>query len=130
MKNKWIWIILVVFLVLFVAVVAFWFVGHNYMAFHMGQGGDFSQFQQRPFFGNENFHRGMQGYSRPGMFGFFGIGMFFVMFLLRLIPWVVLGLLFWGVYTLGKRAGERSNTVITSAPQTSAEPVTPEIPKE
>ncbi len=130
MKNKWIWIILAVILVFLVGAVALWFVGHNYMAFQMGQPGDFSQFQQRPFMGNNNFHRGMQGFSRPGSFGFFGIGMFSLMFVFKLIPWALLGLLFWGVYSLGKQAGQRNNPVANNAAQASVEPASADTAKE
>jgi hypothetical protein len=60
------------------------------------------------------------GFSRFGGFTPFGMGFFFLGGLLRLIPLALLGLLGYGIYQLGKRAGVRS--VQTSAPVSTVAP--------
>jgi hypothetical protein len=86
-----------------------------------GRQGNFS-FSGRPgpmmgYGGGSN--RGFGG-SR---FGFFGFGFPFIGGLMRLIPWIILALLLWGAYQIGKRSGMRS--VQTAAPTAAAAPAQP-----
>ena len=57
---------------------------------------------------------GGRGFNRG--FSPFGFGAMFIGGLLRLIPLVLLGLLLFGVYQLGKRAGKRSSLATVAAP--------------
>ena len=76
-------------------------------------------YQRGPMMGNgRNFER---GFPRFGGFAPFGFGFMFLGGLLRLIPLALLGLLLYGVYQLGKRAGMRSTTVPAPV-ATQAEP--------
>jgi hypothetical protein len=58
---------------------------------------------------------GGRGFSHFGGFTPFGYGFMFLGGLLRLIPLALFGLLLYGVYQLGKRAGIRSVQVTASA---------------
>jgi hypothetical protein len=68
--------------------------------------------------GGRNFER---GFSRFGGFTPFGFGFMFLGGLLRLISLALFGLLLYGVYQLGKRAGARS-TIVPAPVATQAEP--------
>jgi hypothetical protein len=65
---------------------------------------------------------GGRGLSRFGGFTPFGFGFMFLGGLLRLIPLALLGLLLYGVYQFGKRAGMRSTTPTPAPVSTQAEP--------
>ena len=65
---------------------------------------------------------GGRGFSRFGGFTPFGLGFMFLGGLLRLIPLALFGLLLYGVYQLGKRAGVRSTTPAPVPVSTQAEP--------
>ncbi|RPH62380.1 MAG: hypothetical protein EHM81_02385 [Chloroflexi bacterium] len=67
------------------------------------------------------------GFSRFGGFTPFGMGFFFLGGLLRLIPLALLGLLGYGLYQMGKRAGARS--IPAPAPVSTVAPP-PEAPAE
>ena len=67
------------------------------------------------------------GFSRFGGFMPFGLGFAFIGGILRLIPFALLGLLGYGLYQLGKRAGARSAPA--PAP-VSTEAPPPETPAE
>jgi hypothetical protein len=60
------------------------------------------------------------GFARFGGFTPFGMGFFILGGLLRLIPLALLGLLGYGIYQLGKRAGARSTP--TPAPVSTMAP--------
>ena len=77
--------------------------------------GNWDQFGGRQ---SRNFNRGMMDNNRFRPFGF-GFGFMAIAGLLRLIPLVLFGLLLYGMYWLGKRAGLRSQTVVAS-PQPAA----------
>lgn len=74
--------------------------------------------------GGRNFER---GFSHFGGFTPFGFGLMFLGGLLRLIPLALFGLLLYGVYLLGKRAGVRSN--LNPAP-VSTQPAPPAAASE
>lgn len=144
MKNIWKWILgIILILVVVAALVAVPFIMRNAMAANFslraaqqqtapganpqapgvnpqGNGGPMMNrnfggfgYQRGPMMGNgRNFGR---GFPRLG-FGFMFLGG-----LLRLIPLALLGLLLYGVYQLGKRAGMRSTTVPAPV-STQAEP--------
>jgi hypothetical protein len=80
--------------------------------------------QRNPMMGNgRNFER---GFSHFGGFAPFGFGFMFLGGLLRLIPLALFGLLLYGVYQLGKRAGMRSVQAVTPvASQTEPPAATP-----
>lgn len=81
--------------------------------------------QRNPMMGNgRNFER---GFSRFGGFTPFGFGFMFLGGLLRLIPLALFGLLLYGVYQLGKRAGVRST--LSPAP-VSTQPTPPAAANE
>ena len=63
-----------------------------------------------------------RGFSYFGGFAPFGFGFMFLGGLLRLIPLLLLGLLLYGVYQLGKRAGVRSTYVPTPVSPQPAPP--------
>jgi hypothetical protein len=129
MKNAWKWILGVLLVLLVVAaLVAVPFAMRSYMAANPGvlaqgrvfnggpmmrgnngQQGNQPGFgfngQRGPMMGGRGFER---GFSRFGGFGPFGFGLMFLGGLLRLIPLALFGLLLYGVYQLGKRAGVRS----------------------
>ena len=69
---------------------------------------------------------GGRGFSRFGGFAPFGLGFMFLGGLLRLIPLALFGLLLYGVYQLGKRAGVRS--AIPAAPVPVTAPAEPPAP--
>ena len=70
---------------------------------------------------------GGRGFSRFGGFAPLGFGMMFIGGLLRLIPLALFGLLLYGVYQLGKRAGVRST--LSPAP-VSTQPAPPAAASE
>jgi hypothetical protein len=151
MKNIWKWILgIILVLVVVTALVAVPFIMRNTMAANFsiqaaqqsqtapeanpqGNGGpmmnrNFDGQRQGPGgFGNQrgpmmgngrNFER---GFSRFGGFAPLGFGFMFLGGLLRLIPLALLGLLLYGVYQLGKRAGVRS-TYVPAPVSTQVEP--------
>jgi hypothetical protein len=137
MKKVWKWILgIILVLVVVAALVAVPFVMRNYMAANFNRAtvqtapgtnqqapgynggpmmrnfgprgrfpGGFDDRTGRMMGGGRNFER---GFSRFGGFAPFGFGLMFLGGFLRLIPLVLLGLLLWGAYTLGKRSGMRS----------------------
>ena len=86
-----------------------------------GQGQGFGGFggQRGPMMG------GGRGFSRFGGFTPFGFGFMFLGGLLRLIPLALFGLLLYGVYQLGKRAGVCSAIPAPVPVSTQAEPPAP-----
>ncbi len=138
MKNIWKWTLgIVLVLVVVAALVAVPFVMHNTLAANFNRttlqvapGAN----PQAPGWNNGPMLRGDYDGQRPGRAGFegrkspmmgggryferdfsrfggftpFGFGFMFLGGLLRLIPLVLFGLLLFGVYQLGKRAGMRS----------------------
>ena len=153
MKTAWKWILgIIIVLVIVAAVVAVPFVMRNYMAARLpataanalpqGQGPNGNGWNMMPknggrqglgqgqsgfdgrggpmMGGGQAFNRGFNG----GRFSPFGFGFMFLGGLMRLIPLILLGLLIWGVYQLGRRSGLRSNQVPVTV---SAAPVQPEV---
>jgi hypothetical protein len=53
----------------------------------------------------------------------------FFMFFFRLIPWAIIGLILWGVYHLGKKAGIKSTLTAAPVVAAAAPVVTPEETK-
>ena len=111
MKNKWIWALLIIFgLIVVVGIIVMPFI-HNHMTLAYGANGAFGGYGgygMHPMMGGQFGDRGFGGHGmmRYGAFPF-GIGMMFIMFFVRLIPWALLGAVFYGVYQLGKKAGEK-----------------------
>ena len=149
MKKAWKWILgIIIVLVIIAAVVAVPLVMRNYMAARIpanstntlpqGRGwngnGNGNGWNMMPGNGNRQGQGGFNGRGGPmmgggrGLRGFgggfspFGFGFMFLGGLLRLIPWLLLGLILWGVYQLGRRSGLRTNQAIpvASTPATSA----------
>lgn len=120
MKNKWIWIVLIVIAIIVVLGVAVMPFVHSYVYTQNGAAGFDNDWQGHHMFGSFGRH----GFGGMGMmrFGFFpfGFGMMFLMLFFRLIPWALLGLAVWGVYQLGKRAGSKQQPLPASQPETPA----------
>lgn len=147
MKKVWKWILgIILVLVVVAALVAVPFVMRNYMAANVGTGalpqargwnggpmmrGNYGPQGQQgqtpgryngpggPMMGGGHYFE--RGYSHFGGFTPFSFGLMFLGGLLRLIPLALFGLLLYGVYQLGKRAGVRSTTVPAPVP-VQAEP--------
>lgn len=130
MKNFWKWIIgIVVVLVIIGALVAIPLVMRsNMLAFRLQN----NLPQSRGFYygpmmrGDDGFgwmHPQMRGFNRGfgGRLGFFGFGFGLFGLAFRLIPLVLLGLLLFGIYQLGKRSGQRS-VMPPAAPAAAAPP--------
>jgi len=137
MGKTWKWILgILLVLVVVAALVAVPFAMHSYYAANLGafpqgnawggpmmrgndgwqgQSGRFNGYDG-PMMGGRGFDR---GFSRFGGFTPFGFGLMFLGGLFRLVPLALVGLLFYWVYQLGKRAGIRSATLPT-APDTTA----------
>ena len=154
MKNIWKWVLgILIVLVIVAAVVAVPLVMRSYMAARIpasttntlpqgrGFNGNGNGWNMMPRNGNQQGQGGFNGRGGPmmgggqgfnrgfrgGMFSPFGFGFMFLGGFLRLIPWVLLALLVWGVYQLGRRSGLRANQVAAPAarPAAAAEPVQP-----
>lgn len=145
MKKAWKWILgILVVLVVVAALVAVPLVMHNYMALRFSttnsaqangtapqangwndgpmmrgyEGGGRENWQHPQFDGRRSFMRG------GDRFGRFGFGLMFIGGFLRLIPLALFGLLLYGVYQLGRRAGVRSSLApapIAAAPAVASE---------
>ena len=121
MKNKWIWILLIVIgLVVVAGIVAMPFI-HNYMTVAYGANGAYGGYGEYRGFGMHSMMGGQfgnRGFAGHGMMRYgafpFGFGMMFIMFLFRLIPWALVAAVFYGVYQLGKKAGEKKSAAPTN----------------
>ena len=147
MKNAWKWILgILIILVIVAALVAVPIVMRNYMlartpnnaanALPQGRG-----WNMMPGYGTRQGQGGFSGRSGPmmgvgrgfnrsfgGGFSPFGFGFMFLGGFLRLIPWILLALLFWGVYQLGRRSGLRSSQA--PAPVEAAQTPASSVPAE
>ena len=132
MKNKWIWAFLIIFgLIVVAGIVAMPFF-HNYMAVSYGANGAYGAaggYGMHPMMGGQFGNRDFSGHGmmRYGAFPF-GFGMMFIMFIVRLIPWALIAAVFYGVYQLGKKAGEKKSAAPTVV--VDANPTNPETPAE
>jgi len=151
MKKAWKWILgIVIILVVVAALVTVPFIMRNYMVSNAAVGGvpqargwnngpmmpgNRGSWEQAP--NSKGFQRpqvpGFDGQRGPMIgrgrgfnrgFAGFGIGFMFLGGLMRLIPLALLGLLVYGVYQLGKRAGLRTNQAPMPTPAQPA-PVPP-----
>lgn len=144
MKNKWIWIVGIILGLLIVTVAFAMPFVHNALvgqtgAFGYGQGfqrpmmdGTFGYAQgyQRPMMDGVFGHRGMMVYGYQN-FGSarslpFAFGFMFFRLIFWIIPWLVFGLILWGVYQWGKNSGARSASTVktvevVSTPEQSSE---------
>ncbi len=155
MKKAWKWILgIIIVLVIVAAVVAVPLLRQNYMAARIpanstntlpqGRGwngngnGDGNSWNMMPGYGNQQRQGGFNGRGGPmmgggrgfgGGFSPFGFGFMFLGGILRLIPWILLGLILWGVYQLGRRSGLRANQVtpVASVPAAAAAPAQPVV---
>jgi hypothetical protein len=147
MKNTWKWILgIILVLVVVAALVAVPFVMRNYMAANFNQPSVRNTTPanpQNPGFNNGPMMRGfnqqgrgpngfrgpMMGGGRNFQRGFmpFGFGLMFLGGLFHLaIPLLLLGLLLFGVYQLGKSTGIRSVQVVTPVAAPAEPPATKE----
>jgi Na+-transporting methylmalonyl-CoA/oxaloacetate decarboxylase gamma subunit len=125
MKNIWKWILGVVLVLLVVTVLlAIPFAMRSYvLANNLPQTRDFyngPMMRGVDGFGwmHPQMHGGQYGFGGErgffprigfgGRLGIFGFGFMFLGLAFRLIPLLLLGLLFFGIYQLGKRSGRRS----------------------
>lgn len=141
MKTFWKWLLGITIVLILVAVIVVPFIMHSYMSFYgfggpaaLGNGQNGWQHPSVPGFNGDFDGRNFRHGGMHGGFGEFGMMPFGFMFLggiLRLLPLVLLGLLVFGVYQLGKKAGSRSVTASAShanvvAPQAEPAPENPE----
>lgn len=134
MKNKW-FLIFGIFVIVLIILAAFAMpLIHNTMAGQaLGLGYGNNPGFQRPMMNGDFGHRGMMpfGNGRVGMGNYLplGFGFMFFMFFFRLIPWAIIGLILWGVYQLGKKAGIKSTLTAAPVVAAAAPVVTPEETK-
>jgi hypothetical protein len=143
MKNIWKWILgVVLVLVVIAALVAIPFVTRNYTLANGGANnlpqtrGFYYRPMMRGFNGFGWMHPQMHGWQNGfggargffpragfgGRLGIFGFGFMVFGLAFRLIPLLLLGLLFYGIYQLGKRSGQHSTMMPSGAGPSSVAP--------